>query len=70
MASCRNNAPQQDPITTGRFAVLQQAEDFRRECEVLYAALDGVSDADMARPTQFKQWTTDDVLGHLHLFDV
>jgi uncharacterized protein (TIGR03084 family) len=48
---------------------LAQALDFRAECDVLHAALVAAPAAAWQRPTQFKQWTFDDVLGHLHLFD-
>jgi len=49
--------------------VLQQAEDFRQECDVLRAVLHGKPDALWYQPTQFKDWTFNDVIGHLHLFD-
>ena len=46
-----------------------QAVDFRDECDALHAALAGAPAAAWTLPTQFKGWTFDDVLGHLHLFD-
>lgn len=48
---------------------LPQADDFRSECEVLNAALAPLAPADYARPTQFKGWTIDDVLVHLHFWN-
>jgi uncharacterized protein (TIGR03084 family) len=49
--------------------VLTQAIDFREECNSLYELLEDIDDADWNRPTQFKRWTANDILGHLHLFD-
>jgi len=49
---------------------MQQAEDFRAECRALAAILEPLDAADYARPTLFKGWTIDDVLGHLHMFNV
>jgi len=50
-------------------ATLSQAVDFREECDALYAVLKEVPDAGWERPTQFKSWTFNDVIGHLHIFD-
>jgi uncharacterized protein (TIGR03084 family) len=50
-------------------ATLTQAVDFREECDVLYAVLKDMPDAGWERPTQFKGWTFNDVIGHLHMFD-
>jgi uncharacterized protein (TIGR03084 family) len=49
---------------------MQQAEDFRQESRALAAVIEPLGGADFTRPTQFKQWTIDDVLGHLHMFNV
>ncbi len=49
--------------------MLTQAIDYRDECDALYALLAGVDAARFSQPTQFKRWTLDDVLGHLHMFD-
>jgi uncharacterized protein (TIGR03084 family) len=49
---------------------MQQAEDFRQESRALAAVIEPLAAADFMRPTQFKQWTIDDVLGHLHMFNV
>ncbi|HET9693621.1 MAG TPA: TIGR03084 family metal-binding protein [Steroidobacteraceae bacterium] len=48
---------------------LPQALDYRDECEALYAALVAAPADAWHTPTQFKQWTFDDVLGHLCMFD-
>jgi uncharacterized protein (TIGR03084 family) len=50
-------------------AGLAQAIDFREECDALHAVLASAPAAAWAVPTQFKGWTFDDVLGHLHMFD-
>ena len=49
--------------------MLTQASDFREECSALHLALGDVPDELWSRPTQFKRWTFDDIIGHLHLFD-
>src|SRR4026208_417970 len=49
--------------------MLTQAIDYRDECDALYALLADVDAARFSQPTQFKRWTLDDVLGHLHMFD-
>ncbi len=48
---------------------MQQADDFREESRVLAAVLEPLAEADFFQPTQFKRWTIDDVLGHLHIFN-
>lgn len=48
---------------------LPQADDFLTESEVLFDALASVSDADLRTPTQFKGWTIEDVLVHLHFWN-
>lgn len=49
--------------------MLQQAWDFRDESETLYQLLAPLADADYAQPTQFKNWTLNDVLRHLHTWN-
>ena len=49
--------------------MLTQATDFRDESEALYALLESLDDADFDTPTQFKSWTPNDVLGHLHIWN-
>ena len=48
---------------------MQQAEDFREESRVLAAVLEPLTEVDFLIPTQFKGWTIDDILGHLHIFN-
>jgi uncharacterized protein (TIGR03084 family) len=48
---------------------MQQADDFREESRILAAVLEPLAEADFFQPTQFKGWTIDDVLGHLHIFN-
>ena len=48
---------------------MQQAEDFRTETRVLAEVLEPLSDDAFFQTTQFKNWTIDDVLGHLHIFN-
>jgi len=49
--------------------MLTQAIDYREECDTLHALLADVETSRWSQPTQFKRWTLDDVLGHLHMFD-
>ena len=46
--------------------MLQQAIDFREESEALFTLLDPLEDQDWERKTQFKGWTINDVIAHLH----
>ena len=49
--------------------MLIQANDYREECEALHALLQGLAPTRWSQPTQFKNWTFNDVVRHLHLFD-
>lgn len=49
---------------------MQQVDDFVAESSALYEVLTGLSAADYARATQFKGWTVNDVLQHLHIFNL
>lgn len=49
--------------------MLQQAEDFRQESNALYTLLDGLSESDWETKTQFKDWTINDVVAHLHYWN-
>ena len=44
--------------------MLDQALDFRDESDAL---LDPLDDSDWARKTQFKHWTPNDIVAHLHM---
>ncbi|MFC3614475.1 TIGR03084 family metal-binding protein [Lutimaribacter marinistellae] len=48
---------------------MEQAHDFLEESEALYAVLADVSGEAWDRPTQFKGWTLNDVLVHLHFWN-
>jgi len=48
---------------------MQQAEDFRQESRALATLLEPLGDADFDQPTQFRDWSIGDVIGHLHLFN-
>jgi uncharacterized protein (TIGR03084 family) len=47
--------------------MIQQAIDFRDESDATFALLDLLDDNDWARKTQFKQWTINDIVAHLHI---
>jgi uncharacterized protein (TIGR03084 family) len=47
--------------------MLDQALDFRDESDDLFALLDGIDDSGWARETQFKRWTPNDIVAHLHM---
>jgi len=49
--------------------MLQQAIDFREECDALFALLNTLDELDWEKKTQFKQWTLNDVIAHLHFGD-
>lgn len=49
---------------------MQQATDFLEESRALAAIIEPLSDAELKTVTQFKGWTIEDVLGHLHMFNV
>lgn len=48
----------------------QLAQDFNDECEALYGLLAPLDEDLLFEPTRFKGWAAEDVLGHLHLWDV
>ena len=48
---------------------LQQAYDFRDECNAVYAILENLKEQDYEMPTQFKGWTFNNVIGHLHVWN-
>ncbi len=50
--------------------MLEQAKDFREESEALHALIADLDAADFDRATQFKGWTVNDVIGHLHFWNV
>ena len=48
---------------------MEQAKHFVDECDALAAALDHLDAPNWDTPTQFKQWTYNDVLVHLHFWN-
>ena len=48
---------------------LQQAYDFRDECNAVYSILENLKGQDYEMPTQFKGWTFNNVIGHLHVWN-
>ena len=48
---------------------LQQAYDFLDECNAVYDLLSSLSDKEFDQPTQFKGWSFNDVIGHLHVWN-
>ena len=44
----------------------QLADDLRAEGEELFGLLRSLDESDWERPTPFKGWTVNDVIGHLH----
>jgi uncharacterized protein (TIGR03084 family) len=49
--------------------MLEQAVDFRQENEALYELLSGLDGNDFATATQFKGWTINQIMVHLHLWN-
>jgi hypothetical protein len=49
--------------------MISQADDFKAECDALYALLHPLSDIDFEQTTQFKGWSLNDVLEHLHIWN-
>jgi Mycothiol maleylpyruvate isomerase N-terminal domain len=49
--------------------MLQEALDFQVECDELASLLERLDKRDWQRETQFKHWTVDDLIAHLHLFN-
>ena len=49
--------------------MLQQAIDFRDESEALYRLLEPMSGQDFERATLFKEWTVNQVLEHLYMWN-
>lgn len=49
--------------------MLQEAVDFRAESDDLLALLERLNEQDWDRETQFKHWTINDIVAHLHLFN-
>ena len=48
---------------------MQQGIDFREECDDVHALLKPLSDDDFSLETQFKGWSINDIVAHLHWAD-
>ena len=49
--------------------MLEQALDFRDECNALFEVMEPLAEKDWSRTTQFKHWTVNDVITHLHFWN-
>jgi uncharacterized protein (TIGR03084 family) len=49
---------------------MQQAADFLEECKALHIVLEPLGDADFETPTLFKGWTVNNILRHLHVWNI
>lgn len=49
--------------------MLEEALDFLAESDALAALLEDTGETDFTRTTQFKNWSIEDVIGHLHLWN-
>jgi uncharacterized protein (TIGR03084 family) len=47
----------------------QQPYDFKAESDALYELVKDLSDEELAQATQFKNWTIENVIGHLHMWN-
>lgn len=50
--------------------MISEAQDFAAERDAVHALLKPLADADFERSTQFKGWTLNNILSHLHAGDV
>ena len=50
--------------------MFDQPQAFLAESQSLYELLDQRSEDDLTRPTLFKEWTANRILGHLHVWNV
>ena len=49
--------------------MFQQPLDFRDESEALFELIGVLSDDELCRQTQFKLWTINDIITHLHMWN-
>ncbi|MEO8124750.1 MAG: TIGR03084 family metal-binding protein [Burkholderiales bacterium] len=54
----------------GVLEVIDEAQDFLQESIALHDLVASIAEADYMRPTQFKEWRVNDVLQHLHFFNL
>ena len=48
---------------------MQEAIDFKDECDAVAEILDALSDTDFETVTLFKAWTIEDIIAHLHMWN-
>ena len=49
--------------------MFQQPDDFKNESEALFELINELSDDQLYRQTQFKNWTINDIITHLHMWN-
>jgi uncharacterized protein (TIGR03084 family) len=49
--------------------MMQQALDFKAESEALYTIVAPLSDSELETKTLFKEWTFNDIIGHLYVWN-
>ena len=49
--------------------MFQQPDDFKDESEALFELINELSDDQLYRQTQFKNWTINDIITHLHMWN-
>ena len=49
--------------------MFQQPDDFKDESEALFQLINELSDEQLCRQTQFKNWTINDIVTHLHMWN-
>lgn len=49
---------------------MQQAEDFRSECDAIHALIAPLNGDALARPSAFKGWSIDAIIRHLHVWNI
>jgi uncharacterized protein (TIGR03084 family) len=50
--------------------MMQQAQDFLDESEALHSLLSPINDTAFETPTQFKGWTVNNIIRHLHVWNI
>ena len=49
---------------------LKEANDFRDECDAIYELVATLTDAQLETSTLFKSWSINDILAHLHIWNI
>jgi hypothetical protein len=50
--------------------MLDQALDFKNECDALYEVIRSLSNEDLKQKTGFKEWSINNIIGHLHTWNI